>query len=73
MSLPALEIGYAYNPDIPGDKEIKSAENAEEYQKTLDDLNAKGMFSSAPVPGALVINSYIMAEELEKGKKPDED
>jgi len=68
LSLPTLETGFAYNPNIPGDAERKRAENAEEYRKTLEDLNAKGMFSSGPVPGALVINSHIMAEELEKGK-----
>lgn len=69
VSLPTLETGFAYNPNIPGDDERKRAENAEEYRKTLDDLNAKGMFSSGGVPGSWVINSYIMAEELEKGKK----
>lgn len=73
LSLPTLETGFAYNSKIPGDAERKRAENAEEYRKTLDDLNAKGMFSSGGIPGSLVINSYIMAEELEKGKKPDEE
>ena len=72
LSLPTLETGFAYNPKILGDEERKRAENAEEYQKTLDDLNAKGMFSSGPIPGALIINSHIMAEELEKGKRQDE-
>lgn len=33
----------------------------------------KGMFSSWQVPGALVINSSIMAEESEKGKQPDDE
>jgi len=56
VSLPTLETAFAYNPKIPGDEALKRAENAEEYQKTLDDLNARGMFSSGPVPGALIIN-----------------
>jgi hypothetical protein len=66
-----LETGFVYNPKIPGDIERIKAENAKEYRKTLDDLNTKGMFSSGGIPGSLVINSYIMAEELRKRKKPD--
>jgi hypothetical protein len=73
VSLPTLETAFAYNPNIPGDDERKRAENAKEYRKTLDDLNAKGMFSSGGIPGSLVINSYIMGEEFEKIKKPDKE
>lgn len=69
VSLPDLESMIVYNPDIPGDKERQEVKNAEEYQKTLDDLNDKGMFSSEPMPGSLAIKSYLMAEEAKKRKK----
>ncbi len=47
-----------------------------EYQETLDDLIAKGLFDDEPIPGSLAINSYLVlhddepdaSEELEAGK-----
>lgn len=59
-SLNELVSSYAYNPAVPGDKEIKEAQMKKEYQETLEDLMHKGMFSDDAIPGDIAINSYLV-------------
>jgi hypothetical protein len=67
--LDELSSWYAYNPDIPGDRERKEAEMKKKYQETLDDLARKGMFDDEPVPGDMAVNSYLVLH----GDEPDQE
>lgn len=63
VGLPELCSMYGYDPEVPGDEERKRAEMQREYQETLDDLIAKGLFDDEPVPGSLAINSYLVLHD----------
>ncbi len=59
-SLPELCSGFGFDPKVPGDMERKEAAMHRQYQETLDDLIAKGIFDDEPVPGSLAVNSYLV-------------
>jgi hypothetical protein len=60
VSLDYLDSMICYSPGIPGDREKNEKEMRERYQRTLDDLVAKGLFDDEPVPTSLAVNSHFV-------------
>jgi hypothetical protein len=66
VSLPVLCSMICYNPEIPGDEEKKRCEMEEDYRKTWEDLERKGLLGAGPVPAAMVLNAHLaMMKERE--------
>lgn len=70
VQLPELSTMIFYNPNIPGDYERQQQKSREEYGQIERELQEVGIFSGGPVPGDMVVNSYLMRKK-DEGDKED--
>lgn len=73
VRLPALSTMIFYNPDIPGDYERQQQKSREEYEQIEREFEEVGIFSGGPVPGDMVVNSYLMRKKDEEDDVESED
>ena len=66
VSLPVLCSMICFDPEIPGDEEKTRCAMEEEYRKTWEDLEGKGLLSAGPVPASMVLNAHLAMREDRK-------
>lgn len=71
VRLPELSTMIFFNEKIPGDFERQQQKSREEYERIERELVEVGIFAGGPVPGDMVINSYLMRKKDEGDKEDD--
>ena len=72
VQLPELNTMVVFNDTIPGDRERQEQKSREEYERIEQELVEVGIFSGGPVPGDMVINSYLMRKTEGEEWLPDD-